>query len=334
MGEPRRTPNERAAKSTSIAQTQGFAPPEQHHCFSRNGLKINSRPTCCLGGTQAACAPCASGADPARSCCHGKAISLGCVHRSPPPPSLPHHSSSEPAFSLGRDTSSHQKQLSKDGKEAGTAVLASGERDSNQWWISAAGQRELTDEGAPGQEPYPCSPLRPELQALCIRSQAPVLGKVEAVERMHRKTGKRRQGGQKPSASPLSPSNAALLPAAASAGQPSGASEGVLQPQIWPLPSRAVAMLPEFNHPVSSEEPRVPEGGRTLPTESPYSGSKADPSVPLLFRALTHHLLQSSPGQSPFTDPPVLSGDHGRPGPRAHAQSPGQLFHGALRLSI
>ena len=146
MGEPRRrTPNERAAKSTSIAQTQGFAPPEQHHCFSPNGLKINSRPTCCLGGTQAACTPCASGADPARSCCHGKAISLGCVHRSPPPPSLPHHSSSEPAFSLGRDRSSHQKQLSKDGKEAGTAVLASGERDSNQWWISAAGQRELRD---------------------------------------------------------------------------------------------------------------------------------------------------------------------------------------------
>lgn len=167
----------------------------------------------------------------------------------------------------------------------------------------------------PGQEPCPCSPLGPELQALCIRSQAPVLGKVEAVERMHRKTGKRWQGGQKPSASPLSPSNAALLPAAASAGRPSGASEGVLQPQIWPLPSRAVAMLPEFNHPVSSEEPGVPEGGRTLPTESPYSGSKADPSVPLLFRALTYHLPLVQPWTEPLHRPsPAL----GRPrAPRA-----------------
>lgn len=149
------------------------------------------------------------------------------------------------------------------------------------------------------RSPIPAVPWRPELQALCIRSQAPVLGKVEAVERMHRKTGKRRQGGQKPPASRSVPPIAALLPAAASAGQPSGAaSEGVLQPQIWPLPSRAVAMLPEFNHPVSSEEPRVPEGGRTLPTESPYSGSKADSLCAPVVSCLTHHLLQSSPGQS------------------------------------
>lgn len=35
----------------------------------------------------------------------------------------------------------------------------------------------------PGQEPCACSPPGPELQALCIRSQAPVLGRVEVVER-------------------------------------------------------------------------------------------------------------------------------------------------------
>lgn len=34
------------------------------------------------------------------------------------------------------------------------------------------------------QEPCPCGPLGPVLQALCVRLQAPVLGKVEVVERM------------------------------------------------------------------------------------------------------------------------------------------------------
>ena len=96
-----------------------------------------------------------------------------------PHPRPPPHSSAEPAFSLGRDGSSRQKQLSKASKEAGTAVLASGERDSNHWWISATGQTELRT-----QEPCPCGPLRPVLQALRIRSQAPALGKVELVERM------------------------------------------------------------------------------------------------------------------------------------------------------
>lgn len=76
-------------KSTSIAQTQGFAPPEQHHCFSLQWTENKLSANLLSGWDEAACAPCASGADPARSCCHGKAISLGCVHRSPPHSSPP-----------------------------------------------------------------------------------------------------------------------------------------------------------------------------------------------------------------------------------------------------
>lgn len=336
----RRTPNERANKSTSISQTQGFGPLEQHYCFSPNGLKINSRPTCCLGRAQAACALCPSGADPVRSCCHGKAIGLGCVHRSPPPPPPRPHpstpsSSSEPAFSLGRHGSSRQKQLSKAGKEAGTAILASGERDSNQRRISATGQTELPDAGAAWPGALSLQSPGPDLQAVCIRSQAPVLGKVEVGERTQApKDWKAPESGQKPSASPLSPSNVTLLPAAPSAGRPSSAAEGVLQPRIWPLPSRAVAMLPEFNHPVSSEEPGVPEGGRTLPTESPCSGSEADPSAPLLFHALMCHLPPGQPWTQPLHRPCSALGDPRRPGPRAHAQSPPRHFRGVLRLSI
>lgn len=63
---------------------------------------------------------------------------------------------------------------------------------------------------------------------------------------------------------------------------------------------RAVAMLPEFNHPVSSEEPGSLEGGEHCPQRA-LLWQQGRPPVLLLFRALTHHLLQSSPTE-PFTD--------------------------------
>lgn len=71
-----------------------------------------------------------------------------------------------------------------------------------------------------------------------------------------------------------------------------------------------------------------------MPAESPCSGRKADPLLPCRFVHSLVTSLWASPGHSRFTDPPVPSGDPRCPGPRAHAQSPQQLIHGALRLSI
>lgn len=115
------------------------------------------------------------------------------------PALAPHHSSSEPAFSLGGTRSSHQEAIVQ-GRRGGHRRPGLWGKGFESMVDFAAGQRELTDEGAPGQEPSSLQSPETRTAGPLHKVAGPSAGQREAVERMHRKTGKRRQGGQKPSA--------------------------------------------------------------------------------------------------------------------------------------